>query len=94
VAFFLFLACAALGVAAGIGWKYKVTNEQTLRQMITSYWRITEVSARNAVADENIKAIVGLRKGNGIKYKILLSASITQAFAIAALALSAIYALT
>ncbi|MFA3899750.1 hypothetical protein ACKAMS_32600 [Rhodococcus sp. 5A-K4] len=95
IAFVLFLSCAVLGVVAGNrSPKYQVADADSLKAMITTQWVQSEVDARNAVAEANIAAIVSLRTGNNEKYCVLLAAVISQIAAIAALAISALLALT
>lgn len=92
-AFILFLVSAILGVVAGLSWKYKVADGNSLKEMTDSHWGDSEVDARKAVADTNIEAIGSLRKGNNWKARFLLAASISQVLAIAGLAISALLAL-
>lgn len=90
IALFAFLSSAVLSILAGINWKYDVTSISTLRDMYDTHWTDSDVSARNVTAYCNVNTINSLRAGTNIKFRFLLWAAASQAFAVLALSVSAV----
>ena len=91
-AFVALLAAAILGVLAGLTWGYKVATIDTLRQLVGSRWQSTEVTARSAVAQFNVRAIETLRRGNNTKFNLLTASAWCQVLALIALGATALLA--
>jgi len=79
------LVCAFCAVMAGLPWRFKVTDAETLKAMVDDHWGDNEVDARNVTADLNARVLLSLRAGTSIKVGFLIAAAVCQMVAIGAL---------
>ncbi|MFS0700024.1 hypothetical protein AB6N24_08650 [Cellulomonas sp. 179-A 4D5 NHS] len=60
-----FLASTVMAVHVfAVGQRYEVSNEWTLRELLTSHWTDSEPAARNHVASAAVSTLIALRSGN------------------------------
>jgi hypothetical protein len=91
----LIVALASLMLSALVGLyatqlvRYTVTDATTLRDMIGSHWKDSEVDARNACAATTIKTVDSLRTGNNKKAGRIVVAVAFQLLGFVSLAVSA-----
>ncbi len=85
VALLALLSCAFCAVIAGLPWRFRVSDADTLRAMVNEHWGDDEVDARNITADLNTRVLLSLRSGTSIKVGFLIGAAGCQMVAIGAL---------
>jgi len=82
----LYLISVAFGLVASRSHKTAVAALTTLRQMLSNHWTDDSVTAKNFIAQVQVKSIEALREGNNIKARWLKYSVIIQVVAIAILA--------
>jgi len=82
---FLLLTATGLALLAHGTKPYDVTDAGTLDKMLRVHWTDKEVDARNVTAEQNVKTIESLRKGNNRKAGLLVGSHVLQMSGLAGL---------